>query len=379
MDASFPNQLLLKMYKTVLESDNDNVNSIFDGVCIHNLLIMLYEGLNTKNKIKYLPENFEEKYLDLKYNKMLHKSPNYKMFSCCLYQDCDLINEDYAKKVYTSLHGLFMHAPLNNLDINEINQNLKDKYNWSSDFITKKLFEKWLNSRIVLMSKVIFDGKWKIKFDPNDTTDKKFYVPQASDKYNSNDKNFVFIPMMSKKFISINTLEIKLGNLDCMVYKLDYDNNNNYMMIIIPKKLKPSTKKELSQEIIPNISNLTKILCQNKNIVEYDKVYIPKFHFKNRFDVGNIFEQIPELFPFNSNKVFNNITDRCKENPPQIIRTLMDVEIENNEYGTLVESMVVYDEDEYGPMKILLLDKPFVFGICNENRINTIGMFMGKK
>ena len=327
------NQLLLDIFNIIIDHQNEKSSTALSGVCIQNLIKLLLSAVNERDKKIF--SSFENEYLDV-----TSKSDNYKMENYCYYQKSDEILESFRNNANKILNNQFIHAPFEN-DENQL--------------------------RLLLISKSLFKGKWQIRFNEKDTTKQYFYSPEE-----------IVIPTMVNKEspIPINTIVKTIGNIMCKVYQLNYEKGGDYMMIISPQDSKSYTKKQLCKAIIPNISELPRLLLINKNFTEYDEVRIPIFQIKNTFNMNNIFKQIPSLKPFLS--IVTETTKQCKEIPPNMIEMITETNVHNSETGTEVQAAPWRIEAD-GTKKEIKLNNPFFFCICNNTLIDTIGIYIGNK
>nr|AAA42172.1 serine protease inhibitor 1 [Rattus norvegicus] len=105
---------------------------------------------------------------------------------------------------------------------------------------------------MVLVNYLLFKGKWKVPFNPNDTFESEFYLDE---------KRSVKVPMMKIK--ELTTPYVRDEELSCSVLELKYTGNASALFILpdqgkmqqVESSLQPETLKKWKDSLIPRIIN----------------------------------------------------------------------------------------------------------------------------
>ena len=105
---------------------------------------------------------------------------------------------------------------------------------------------------MVLVNYLLFKGKWKVPFNPNDTFESEFYLDE---------KRSVKVPMMKIK--EVTTPYVRDEELSCSVLELKYTGNASALFILpdqgkmqqVESSLQPETLKKWKDSLIPRIIN----------------------------------------------------------------------------------------------------------------------------
>ncbi|XP_076777405.1 serine protease inhibitor A3B-like [Arvicanthis niloticus] len=127
---------------------------------------------------------------------------------------------------------------------------------------------------IVVVNDLLFTGKWKVPFDPDDTFMGKFILDR---------KRTVKVPMM--KFVNLKTPYFRDEKLKCTVVELKYKGSAKAMFILpdqdkmqqVEASLQPATLKKWRKSL------------RHRVISEF---YLPKFFLSQKYNLENI---LPEL------------------------------------------------------------------------------------
>ena len=372
MDNKFTNELFLKIFKNL--DDHENVvlsASIFD---ILKVLILAAEGENYLNKNKnvknvimnYSPSSIEKAML-------LFFIPENKK---------DIISNEYKNRIKEILLAnnttfeMIETLPKEGVEeklkyVNTIVEKMfgKEMDSTYQDFIKDLLFDDDDHDQIYFNT---FEMNWKYPFLEMDSKNKTFHISSNKTKN---------IPMngITRSTIIKSIVAKKFGELVCDVYQFPSGGvcRRFSMLTILPRKI--STTKKLINCIIPNMSNIIEDMKEEGKELAYNEIYMPKFKYEcYHHKLDEVFKKIPELeFIANDESNFDGILKKNEKNPIINLKILNSI----NNHKMIKICLESLRGGEIPPKtdikRIITLDKPFVYCICDEidNKILYVGTF----
>ena len=339
------NELMLKIFNNY----NNHENAILSSNSVFDLLRVLLIAADEKSLDKF-DENVQ--------NAINHISSSSleKSMVVCLVPENEkyYIDANFIQRVKETFIGKNTHFMMKGIDeIENINKTAKI---YLGECIFKKPFTN--DIKYVFCSKNLFTAQWEYYFDSGYTERGNFFILPNKTKE---------VLMMKKSNIYIKSFISKFGKLQCNVYKFKYQ-QKHCMIVILPDNI--YTGKDLNNHIIPHMSDIMKSFKNEKLLVKYDEVYMPKFKFEKEYDLNEIFDKIPNLDLFIKNDLNYSKMLLNKIVSAKNIDFKLNIEIENNEIGTKVmatSECYMYDSYHREPNKVIKLNRPFVYGIYDES------------
>ena len=210
-------------------------------------------------------------------------------------------------------------------------------------------------TRLVLVNAIYFKGNWAAQFDPKQTHDATFHLPDASEQQ---------VPMMSKK-ANYNLAE---GD-GFKALEIPYEGDDLSMLIFLPNPTNTlsALEKNLSSTTIDGLQfNKEELIAQ-----------LPKFKLETSFALGSTLSKLGMPLAFNDQLAdFSGMDEKQRL---YISKALHKAFIEVNEEGTeaaAATAVVMKLESVQASPKIFRADRPFLFAI-RENTSGTI-LFLGR-
>ncbi|HHU56036.1 MAG TPA: serpin family protein [Acholeplasmataceae bacterium] len=228
-------------------------------------------------------------------------------------------------------------------------QNGKKIAKWVSEHTGGKLgnenneFSLRPNMLLILINTIYFYDEWVFSFDENLTTSKPFYGDKV-------DTTLFMNGIVQTKYLKTDQYELA---------SIPFKNKCNIVFILPNEDVEITWVLQNLQSVAGNIQNTT-----NKSII----LEIPKFSFKSDFDLIPMLQElgINEIFS-NDNSLTNIIT-----NQGYVSSVIQKSYINVNEKGceaTAYTKVTVVETSEPDPEFTLMLNRPFVFVIVNEENL----------
>ena len=249
----------------------------------------------------------------------------------------------------------------------QMNQWVSDNTNGMIDSILDEpLYE---DIEMTLLNAVYFKGKWKEKFEKENTQKKKFYG-----KNKTSETDMMYQENTEYKYIEKNGMK---------AIELPYANGKIAMDIFIPMSdEKKNEKYKNISELFSNLSvreksDLFKALSEAEEET-ISVLELPKFDLEyGTADISEGLQNIGMKAPFEHNAEFSKISSNL-----WVDKVLHKAKIEVNEEGSKASAVtaiimgndvcVLVDEEE---KKEFIADKPFIFAIRDVE--NDVILFMG--
>ena len=213
---------------------------------------------------------------------------------------------------------------------------------------------------MLLINAVYFNGKWRYRFDEDDTSDEPFYVTPTSPKN---------VPMMHQ---TENLRAAKDNNIT--IVDIPYGQGNYSMLVVLPDE--DVTPSDVADVLTPLQWNEWMELLANNNTHKVE-LSMPKFKYEYKRQLKNDLIDLGMGIAFSDWADFSNIS----EQDLKISRVIHQSFIETNEEGTeaaaatIVEIVFVTSELQPTAWKVNI-DRPFLYFI-HETSTGTV-LFMGR-
>ncbi|HDZ41614.1 MAG TPA: serpin family protein [Bacteroidetes bacterium] len=246
----------------------------------------------------------------------------------------------------------------------EIDINNPDAVNIVNDWIAEKTHDKITEMldgldpalTMLLVNAIYFNGKWRYRFDENDTGDEPFYITPASPKD---------VPMMhQKENLDVTSID------NATLVELPYGQGNYSMVLLLPDEnittadLVDILTAELWLEWMDRL---------NGNTHEVD-LSLPRFKYKYKRILNSDLYNMGMGIAFTDQADFSNISDV----PSWINRVIHESFIETNEEGTEAAAVTVVEFINTSVPETITVNvnRPFLYFI-REISTGTI-LFMGR-
>lgn len=403
----------VKLFISLNSYKGDNSPCILNTSCIFLGLKTLYYG--SGSVIRYYLEN-NGHFIDtiystpnpLHYKSVLTTPPKYP------------ININYTNFIHNTIdRNLYVtytpRSAKNILTINEKTNEMIQKWYGSGEKIYDNLRHNFSHVELCYDS---FLGKggdqWLYEFDKNKTKPRTFVTEARSDDPLQIES--MEIMMMSREEKPAFLYSFSDTNLNCLFVDIPYKNQCS-MLIIKPYTI--MKKDKLLDFCFSNLTDgraLFDFYNKNKRKVQYDRIYLPKFHIKSQCHLdkrelftNERFRHLRENYDAILNSIDLNYLDKFFHNTPDFdnmfdksldaicetgsrtneTRISCFTEFICNERGTLLYDENEDDNSDYDdifPHKnnnnntILDINTNFIFAIMNKDKfIQGMGIFIGKE
>jgi serine protease inhibitor len=268
-------------------------------------------------------------------------------------------NNFYVKKTFIDILTDYYYAESQSFDIDDptapdkINAWIEDK----TEGLIKEMIDKLNDNTVMLLINAIyFKGKWKLQFDPDDTSEKPFYKPSGS-------QAGVQMMKQTEDFLVYD------GN-GFILAEFPYGQGNFVMDIILPDA------KTGTSGILPSVTNDAFAGWTGQLGKHEVNVSIPRFKYGFKKTLKEILTDMGMGIAFTDGADFTNIA----EFPPLLINEVThQAFIETNEEGTEAAAATVVDVGVTSmppPPLEFNADHSFLY-IIREIKTNSI-IFMGR-
>jgi serpin B len=262
---------------------------------------------------------------------------------------------------YFDLIGKYFMGKVTNLDfVNEAEKSRVTINTWVEDQTNgkiKDLLQKdHINAmtRLILTNAIYFKGNWLKQFDKGNTVDRDFRV---------NTEKTVKVPMMNMMGEKFNYT----GTKDLQILEMTYEGEDLSMMILLPKE---GTLDSLEASL-----TLENLASWRNNLREGSiDVFLPKFKFETKYDMGETLEDMGMPTAFDPNEAdFSGMDGTRKLSIGFVIHQGF---VEVNEEGTEAAAATAVGMVENSVTPSFNVDHPFLFLIQERNSGNIL--FMGR-
>ncbi len=360
--------------KLVQDKKTDNI--FFSPFSISVALAMTYEGARgvTAKEIErvfYLPEDSKirrEGFLEM-INEINKKDKKYQLHTAnALWVEKDYkLLDDYLKTIAEYYQGKATNVGFIDNDEREQSRQLINKWveNQTNNKIIELIKPDMLDSstRLVLTNAIYFKGNWQTQFNKSATKEEDFKV---------NSEKRVKVPMMSFGSESTKLKKFKYAETDDMqVLELPYEDNELFMLILLPKTTLSDVEKSLNYE---NLKQLKAHLRMRPVIA-----YMPKFKLEAEYRLGETLSKMGMPIAFSNAADFSGMDGTTSLKIGDVIhKAFVDVNEEGTEAAAATAVIMVgkglggFSEEPI----IFRADHPFIF-IIQHNKTGAI-LFMGR-
>lgn len=358
------NTFAFDIFRLILESADESENIIISPLSISYALSMTLNGANGATRDAMLealrvngisPEEINGPYKDLT-DALLSVDERVKMSIA----NSVWTEKNFAvKKSFIDILTNYYDAESKSFDISDptapdkINSWIEDKTNGLIKDMVDKLND---NTVMLLINAIYFKGKWKLQFDPDNTSEEPFYKPSGTQ---------AGVQMMKQKE-------------DFMVYdgegfllaEFPYGQGNFVMDIILPDA------KTGTAGLLPSVTNDAFASWSDQLGERETDVSIPRFKYDYKKTLKEILTDMGMGIAFTDGADFTNIA----ETPPLLINDVThQAFIETNEEGTEAAAATIVDVGITSmppPPLEFNADHSFIY-IIREIKTNSI-IFMGR-
>ena len=282
------NQFAIDLYSEISKESNENI--FFSPWCISTAMAMVYEGArgDTAKEIQeifHFPENDSSRRFS--YAKMLNTinkaGGKYKLRTAnaiWLQKDYPFIRE------YKNTISRYYLGEIKNLDfVNSPGDSSSYINNWVSkntnnkikNIVSPSMFNEF--TRAVLTNAIYFKGKWKHKFDRDDTKPEDFTLRSGSK---------IKVPMMR---LENDDLDFNYTESDgVQILEIPYRGDKISMLILLPRSDIAYLESILTEEKLQEWKNELK--------PETVYIYMPKFTFETSYSLVDYLKRMGMSLPF---------------------------------------------------------------------------------
>lgn len=205
-----------------------------------------------------------------------------------------------------------------------------------------------------LANYILFKGKWKKPFDPENTEEAEFHVDKSTT---------VKVPMMTLS----GMLDVHhCSTLSSWVLLMDYAGNASAVFLLPEDGKMQHLEQTLSKELISKI-----LLNRHRRLVQ---IHIPRLSISGDYNLKTL------MSPLGITRIFNNGADLSgitEENAPlKLSKAVHKAVLTIDETGTEAAAATVFEAVPMSMPPILRFDHPFLFIIFEEHTQSPI--FVGK-
>nr|AAA42173.1 serine protease inhibitor 2 [Rattus norvegicus]CAA28958.1 unnamed protein product [Rattus norvegicus] len=211
---------------------------------------------------------------------------------------------------------------------------------------------------MVLVNYLLFKGKWKVPFNPNDTFESEFYLDE---------KRSVKVPMMKIK--DLTTPYIRDEELSCSVLELKYTGNASALFILpdqgkmqqVESSLQPETLKKWKDSLRPRIIS---------------ELRMPKFSISTDYNLEEVLPELGIRKIFSQQADLSRITGTKNLHVSQVVhKAVLDVD-ETGTEGAAATAVTAALKSLPQTIPLLNFNRPFMLVITDNNGQSVF--FMGK-
>ncbi|MBG0858249.1 MAG: serpin family protein [Bacteroidales bacterium] len=322
------NSFAFDIFRLILESADESENIIISPLSISYALAMTLNGADGATREAMLealringvtPEEINGPYNEL--TKVLLSVDKRVIMSIA---NSVWTENDFAvKKAFIDILTTYYDAESKSFDIEDptapdkINAWIEDKTNGLIKDMVDKLND---NTVMLLINAIYFKGKWKLQFDPDDTSEKPFYKPSGSE---------VNVQMMKQK----EDFSVYDGD-GFLLAEFPYGQGNFVMDIILPDV------KSGTADLLPSVTGEAFAGWANQLGEREVNVSIPRFKYDYKKTLKEILTDMGMGIAFTDLADFTNIA----ETPPLLINDVThQAFIETNEEGTEAAAATIVD------------------------------------
>lgn len=210
------------------------------------------------------------------------------------------------------------------------------------------------DTKMLLLNAIYFKSKWLKTFNEEDTKPRVFHVSKTKSH---------FVPTMFKRTTYFYG---EILDWQAKFIEIPYLNENIVMVILLPNK-------EIELQDLEKKFNWQK-LVNERRIVNYVDLYLPKFKFEMSINLKNVLQKIGLNRMFEDNANFTRLSKLALK----VNNVLQKIYIEINEEGSEVDAET---DIEMKPIRTIIapvkfvVDRPFMFAI--EHKPTRLPLLLG--
>jgi serine protease inhibitor len=358
------NAFAFDIFRLILESADESENVIISPLSISYALSMTLNGADGATRDAMLqalrvtgltPEEINSPYKELTRTLLSVDKRVIMSIANSVWTE----NDFAVKKSFIDILKAYYDAESKSFDIDDltapdkINEWIEDKTNGLIKEMIDKLDD---NTVMLLINAIYFKGKWKLQFDPDDTSEKPFYKPTGSQ---------AVVQMMKQT----DDFRVYDGN-GFILAEFPYGQGNFVMDILLPDA------KTGTGNLIPSVTNAEFAGWISQLGEREVKVSMPRFKYGYKKTLKDILTDMGMGIAFTDAADFTNIA----EFPPLLINDVThQAFIETNEEGTeaAAATVVTVGTTSMPPPPLEFnADHSFLY-IIREIKTNSI-IFMGR-
>jgi len=359
------NQFGFEIFQKVNASPGEPKNTMISPMSISLALAMVYNGTNgnTKKQIEDMlhksgltPDDINQSYKELVSGLSSHDPKVELAISNAIFYR----NSFSVKNDFITTNQNYYQAEVAGLDFTKTKETLNKVNGWVNTKTNGKIDKiiEQVNPEDVMyiLNAIYFNGEWKYRFDPKETTDMPF---------SKEDNQVIQVPTMT-----IENPYNYYNNQTFQMLEMPYGSGKYSMLIFLPASGK-NTNHVISSLTAENVNEWISKMTEQKK-----KVYLPKFEFKFDDSLVDELKVLGMTEAFNDAKAnLSGISDAAK----LVISEVMHKSyIKVDERGTEAAAVtgITIGVTSIGPDNSFRVDHPFVFAI-REKDTKAI-LFIGK-
>jgi len=344
-----------------------NLLKLYDGQVLFSpysilsaLLPILYGSFgNTRKELEIIYGKFHQDYLIKPFIELFNTINNSNVVKTCNFfisVNPHKVKDSFAKemKQISSIESI----DLGNVDgkFKQLNDYID---NYTNHMIKNPLSSDLINADLayIIVNVIYFKANWKHKFNKSLTQNDHFNIPTGSR----------VIDFMSQNDIKHNYFE----NEAYQLLEMNYDNDNFSFGMLLPKNTFESPKINNSE---------LRIAINNLSPTKLEKVKIPKFTHRNKFEMNNTIKKFGVKDIFDKDKSdFTNMTDEKELYVDKIIHEAVIIVDEDGTEASAVTVAIANCKCISLSKPSFIANHPFTYYIRHKpsNVILFIGRYVG--
>lgn len=358
------NEFSFDIFKLIMQEESAIENIMISPLSISYALSMTMNGANGATRdsmmkaLRYYDislDDINNSYLELSKKLMnIDERVIMEIANSVWVEDRLTVKQDFINDLQNYFDAEARNFSVSDPEIkNIINQWIEDHTNGK---IREMIDEIPADIAMILINAIYFNGKWKYKFDEDNTLDKPFY---------KQDGQQVTVDMMSQE------TNIKVGtDSKFLLAEMPYGQGNFVMDIILPND--GYSTEDILHELNSDNWN-TLIASMNETKVQLN---MPRFKYEYKISLKDILCSMGMGLAFSGNADFSNISDQALAISKVLHQTFIETKEEGTEAAAATVVMIEFTSVVPSEPLQINLNKPFLY-VIRESMTNTI-VFMGK-